>query len=74
MRNKLQYTSNYRLIKRFISVPFILALLLITHNLFVLHRTWCFILRGGEYINYDAPDETESILEIYKELKEQRKK
>jgi hypothetical protein len=71
---KLQYTSKYRLIKRFLSVPFIFALLFITHTLFAFHRTWAFILRGGEYINYDAPDETESILEIYKELKEQRKK
>lgn len=69
---KLQYSSKYKLITRFLSVPFVFALMLITHNLFVLHRIWSFILRGGEFINYDDKNEPATILEIYKELKENR--
>jgi len=70
---KLQYTSKMTLIKRFLSAPFILCLLIITHNIFVIQRWFSFLLRGGEYINYDDKDERVSILEIYKELKELRK-
>jgi hypothetical protein len=67
----MQYSSKFRLIKRFLSVPFVFGLLLVTHNLFVLRRTYHFILRGGEFINYDNENDNKSIQNIFEELKKQ---
>jgi ABC-type dipeptide/oligopeptide/nickel transport system ATPase component len=54
---------------RIISLPFVFAIILIAHNLFVLKRTCHFIMFGGEYINFEE-NERENIQEIFKMLKE----
>jgi hypothetical protein len=67
----VKYTSKYRLIKRILSAPFVLGMLLVTHNLFVLVRVYNFITRGGEFINYDNKGDFKAIQDIFEELKKQ---
>jgi hypothetical protein len=52
-----------------LALPFVFALILIAHNLFVLKRTYHFLLYGGEYINFEE-NENQNVLEIYNMLKE----
>lgn len=54
---------------RMLALPFVFALILIAHNLFVLKRTYHFLLYGGEYINFEE-NENQNVLEIYNMLKE----
>lgn len=58
------------LIMRIISSPFILCILFIAHNLFVLKRFWHFLKFGGEYVNFEE-NERKTLMEIFKMLKEQ---
>jgi hypothetical protein len=67
----MKYTSKYKLVKRLLSAPFVLGLLLVTHNLFVLVRWYNFIIRGGEFINYDNKNDFKTIQDIFEELKKQ---
>ena len=69
MRNKK--FNKRRLGYRLIGLPFVFALIFITHNLFVLKRTYHFIMYGGEYVNFEE-NERESILGIFEMLKEIR--
>jgi hypothetical protein len=71
LKNIMKYTSKIRLIKRLLSAPFILGLLLVTHNLFVFVRWYHFIVRGGEFINYDNKGDFKAIQDIFEELKKQ---
>jgi len=57
-------------IPRIIVSPFILAILLISHNLFVIKRFWHFLKFGGEYINFEQ-NERATIQDIYDQLKKQ---
>lgn len=54
---------------RMLALPFIFALIFISHNYFVLKRTYHFILYGGEYINFEE-NERENIRDIFEMLKE----
>jgi len=65
--------NKHRLVIRLISLPFVFCLLLITHNVFVVKRTFHFIMYGGEYINFEE-NERHSILDIYNMLKELKDK
>lgn len=56
---------------RLIVFPFVFALMLITHTVFVLKRTYHFLRYGGEYINCEE-NERETILGIFNMLKEMR--
>lgn len=60
-----------RFILRLILAPFVLALIFITHNFFVLQRTYHFLKYGGEYINFEE-NERETINGIFHMLKEMR--
>lgn len=68
---KITYSNWYRLTKRIISFPFVLGLLIMAHGLFVIVRTFSFLIRGGEFINYDNKNDPKSIQNIYELLKEQ---
>lgn len=68
---KISYSNWYRLVKRILSFPFVFGLLIIAHALFVLVRSFHFLLRGGEYINYDQKNDPKSIEDIYQLLKKQ---
>jgi hypothetical protein len=67
----MKYTSKYRLLKRILVAPFVLGILLVTHNLFVLSRIYHFLTRGGEFINYDNKGDFKAIQDIFEELKKQ---
>ncbi len=54
---------------RLITCPFVFALIFISHNLFVLKRTYHFLKYGGEYINFEQ-DERATIQGIFEMLKE----
>ena len=58
---------------RLITWPFVFALIFISHNLFVLKRTYHFLKYGGEYINFEQ-DERATIQSIFEMLKEIREK
>ena len=58
---------------RLITCPFVFALIFISHNLFVLKRTYHFLKYGGEYINFEQ-DERATIQSIFEMLKEIREK
>ncbi len=58
---------------RLITCPFVFALIFISHNLFVLKRTYHFLKYGGEYINFEQ-DERATIQGIFEMLKEIREK
>lgn len=61
--------NKMRFVHRLIAFPFVFAIIFIAHNLFVLKRTWHYILYGGEYINFEE-NERINMLEIYNMLKE----
>ena len=71
--NKMKNTkfNKRRIIQRLIALPFVFSIMLIAHNMFVLKRMWYYILYGGEYVNFEE-NERDSVLEIYKMLKEIR--
>ena len=69
MRNK--EFNKRRLGYRLIALPFIFALIFITHNLFALKRAYHYIMYGGEYVNFEE-NERESMLGIFEMLKEIR--
>lgn len=59
---------------RLIVWPLILVILFIPHMLFVLKRTYHFVIYGGEWVNFEKP-EHHTIGELYemlKEIKEQK--
>ena len=59
---------------RIIALPFVIGLLFITHNFFVLKRTYHFLKFGGEYVNFEQ-NERKTIQDIFnmlKEMKEER--
>lgn len=64
------------LIRRFIALPFVFAIILLAHMAFVLHRTWHFLLYGGEYVNFERPERETiaGIFEMLKEIKENQQK
>lgn len=64
--------NKHNFIPRIIASPFILGILIIAHNLFVLKRFYHFLKFGGEYINYDKP-ERKTIKDIYEMLQEIKK-
>ena len=58
---------------RLITFPFVFALIFISHNLFVLKRTYHFLKYGGEYINFEQ-NEKATIQGIFEMLKEMNDK
>ena len=60
------------LLKRLIVSPFIYCIILISYIWAAIispfHRTWLFILHGGEWINY-KPQDRHTIQDIYEEVK-----
>lgn len=56
---------------RLVVFPFVFALLFVSHNFFVIKRTWHFLLYGGEYVNFEE-NERDSMLGIFQMLKEIR--
>jgi ABC-type dipeptide/oligopeptide/nickel transport system ATPase component len=58
-----------RFIHRLIALPFVFAIIFIAHNIFVLKRTWHYLMYGGEYVNFEE-NECVNMLEIYNMLKE----
>ena len=66
-------TNLMKYIKRIISAPFIFALLVITHNWFVIKRTLQFIYRGGEVSIYGKND-LKTIQDLYKLLRKNKAK
>jgi len=63
-------------IHRLIASPFVFAILIIAHGMFVVKRFYHFLLFGGEYVNFEE-NEKESVSEIFlmlKEIKENQKK
>jgi len=60
-------------IRRIIALPFIFIIIFISHNTFVLRRTYFYLMFGGEYINFEE-NERESISEIFEMLKEIKNK
>lgn len=62
-------TKALNFIKRLIASPFVLGLMLIAHNWFVVKRIIQFLRFGGEFASYDSETECATIDKIYKELK-----
>ena len=62
--------NKHNFFHRIIASPFILCILLIAHNFFVLKRFWHFLKFGGEYVNFEV-NERATLLEIFDMLKEQ---
>lgn len=60
---------------RIISAPFILCILVIAHNFFVLERFWHYLKFGGEYINFEKEEKRtiKDIYEMLQEIKDERK-
>ncbi|MCE5332733.1 MAG: hypothetical protein LLF95_11425 [Bacteroidales bacterium] len=58
-------------IRRIISLPFVFGIILIAHNLFVLKRTYHYLMYGGEYVNFEE-NERDSMVGIFEMLKEIR--
>lgn len=58
-------------ILKLIVSPLLLILLLITYNYWAIHKWFCFLIYGGEWITYHSFDERKTILDIYTELKKQ---
>ena len=71
MKNKT--FNKRRFIHRLLALPFVSAIILIAHALFVLKRIYHFLLYGGEYVNFEE-NERENIAGIYDMLKEIKEK
>lgn len=78
MKLKIKYSemknkefNKRRFGRRLISLPFVFALIFISHNLFVLKRTYHYIMYGGEYVNFEE-NERETMAGIFEMLKEIR--
>jgi len=64
----IKFNKRY-FIRRLIALPFVAAILLISHLAFVIKRIWHYLLYGGEYVNFEE-NERESMAAIFKMLKE----
>lgn len=60
------------LILRILALPFILGIVIIKYNYYVIVQCCLFLKYGGEWITY-AKGDRNTILDIYKELKDNRK-
>jgi len=61
-----------RFLLRIIALPFVFGIIFISHNYFVLKRTYHYLKFGGEYVNFEE-NERANILGIYNMLKEIKK-
>lgn len=59
-----------KLLKRLTAAPFIFCLLILAHSFYVIRRTYFFIRYGGELILHEK-DESKTIQDIYREIKQQ---
>lgn len=56
------------LLLRLITLPFILAIILIKYNYHAIRNAICFLFYGGEWVTY-AKDDKVTMQDIYMELK-----
>lgn len=61
-----------KILRRIIAFPFVFGIILIAAIVLILKGTWQYCKNGGEFIAYDG-DDGKMILDIYSELKKQRK-
>lgn len=60
------------LILRVLAFPFVLGLIIIKYNYHAIRNACLFLKYGGEWITY-AKGDRNTILDIYKEIKDNRK-
>ena len=67
--------NKHRFAQRILFLPFVIGIIFVAHNLFVINRIFHFIIYGGEYINFEENERRtiNEIFEMLKDIKETRK-